>query len=278
MNRGILIFFLSCIILSNFISAQPPFQQTTDNGILLETPIFESFQEGKAIEFNIHAHNLSNGLLLTNSTTQCSLHLYNSSGEHRFSGEMSFEIPNLDFYSEIDGGNFTKGSYAVLFYCNASDIGGFLEYTFSITPSGEEASYNYLIASILLILSFIGFGFLIYKNKEKMDDEKYWSSMFKKYMNKNYLKLSAIIIWYNIKKNIFVIYYLIGLIDSIIIYDIARVYNLTSVEPIFNILLTLYFWGSLIVVIILFGNVQEWVKEWLESIQKINWGELTLIK
>lgn len=142
------------------------------------------------------------------------------------------------------------------------------------TIDGRTGSYSYLIAMFILILTFLGFGVLIYRDKQKMDDEKYWKKMTQRWMDKNYLRFSASVIWYNLKKNVYVLYYLIGLVIMISIYDITTSFNLVSVEPIFKILLTLYSWGAMFIAMILFGNVQEWIMDWKEQIEKINWGDL----
>ena len=96
--------------------------------------------------------------------------------------------------------------------------------------------------------------------------------MVTKWKDKNYLRFSGIAVWYNLRKNSYILQYLIGLVIMILIYDIIFAFNLRAVEPIFKVLLSLYTWGAAIVTLVLFGSVQEWIVGWKEDIENINWG------
>lgn len=246
MNKGIFLLFLSCIVLSNFISA------STSLG---------TFEQGEEIRVSFNCENATYFNLSSISYPNSSIAISNISMGYFVNGEynLTFNLSN-----EI-------GRYSVKVISDGCDK-TFNDY-FIISSNGEDQTYSYLIASVILILTFLSLGLLIYKDKEKMSDEKYWNSMVNKWMNKNYLRWSAVALWYNIKKNAYVLYYLLGFMIFIIVYDITEVFNLISVLPIFSILLSLYTWGSLLVVMVFFGQAQEWIKEWLEEVQNINWGE-----
>lgn len=162
-KRGIFVLFLLLLSI-NLVYAAPPFQQTTStNGIQIETPVIETHRLNSDYDFHIHAHNISNGLLLTNTTTSCIIHIYEGiSGEHIINRSMVFSEKNLvDFELDVSGSNFSEvGEYAVLFYCNVgSQIGGFFEYSFEVTrtggtiDSGESMRYIAFLVFVLVFLS-----------------------------------------------------------------------------------------------------------------------------
>lgn len=154
---------LLAIVLVATVSAQPPFQQTSGNtGIQIESPIIETHRANINFFFDLHAHNLSSGLLLMNDTTNCILHLYTPvDGSHIVKRNMSFDPDGTDFDLEILAGNFTPlGQYSVEFYCEVpGDIGGFLTYAFQITSDGQPfQQFPQQFFIIILSLAFIIVG------------------------------------------------------------------------------------------------------------------------
>jgi hypothetical protein len=170
-------------------------------------------------------------------------------------------------------------------FCNTTEVGDFIYNTFGdpngiitssaiqgkITSNGQDNNYNYLIASLILIFALCALGGLIYYDKKNLDDEKYWTSIVKKYQEKNYIKFSVTVLWYNMKKNVFALYYLIGFAVMVILQDITAAYNL-SILSLFQILLYIYAWCGAIVALAFIGNVQEWIRDWLLKLESINWG------
>ena len=163
---GIMMFL--CLI--SLVSAPPPVQETEviTKGLQLEAPIIEYIKVGESFDFHVHAHNVSTGMLVDNTTTECIIHLYSGeeNGEHIVEADMGFCPTNLvDFEYEVEGGNFTDpGEYAVLFYCEANDeVGGFIEYGFMVTPTGSEFTVGTAILySFVLLLLGVFLCFTIY--------------------------------------------------------------------------------------------------------------------
>lgn len=157
-------FLILTLTLITFVSAIPPVQTNTiiDKGITIEVPIVETLKQNTNYRFGIHAHNSTNGLVLDNNTIDfCSLHIYNSTGNHLVSENMTFELP-YDFELNVDGNNFSSaGMYAVLFYCEVTgEIGGFFEYGFEVTSTGTELNISRAIIFVAL-LGIMIFLFLI---------------------------------------------------------------------------------------------------------------------
>lgn len=275
MNKKLFIGFLLCMMFLSFVSSQTDRAYCIDNGIGILYKDQPTLKQDTNFTFSFHIYNSTNGQPLTNSSAFCAFHLYDSSGEHLIQeSNIQFGVNDYDFFQDALGSNFSNGEYSFVVACfdNApiSESGGCSDF-FNVTSNGEEQTYSYLIATVVLILTFLGIGILIHIDRAKMSDEKYWSSMFNKWANKNYLRFAAVALWYNLKKNCYVLYYLIGFMIMLMVYDISLFYNLVSVSPILSIMLSLYTWGSLFVVIVFFGSVQEWIKDWIDKLQKINW-------
>lgn len=243
MNYKMFVIFFSCMILLSFISAES----------------FGTFKQGEEIRISFNCNNATyfniSSITYPNSSVSVSdLPMsYFGNGEYNLTFSFTEDIGRYNVKAISDGCDETYYDY------------------FLISSNGEDPTYSYLIASIFLILTFIGFGLLIHRDREKMEEEKYWDKMVKRYMEKNYLRFSSAVLWYNLKKNYYVLYYLIGLVIMLMVNDISLVFNLTAIYPVFNILLVLYILGALPVVIVFFGQVQEWLKDWSDKLNKINW-------
>ena len=275
MNKKIFFIFAFLFIFSiTLVSAQPPFQQSTgtEQGLTLRFPPVSAIKIGRDVTSHMHVYNSTNDLILTNTTVTCFADLYNSTGNHLLRGQMSWDGIS-DFELLILGGNFTINErQSFIIWCNSSTAGGFVSGGFDVTSNGMEFDNNHLLTTIFLILVFIGFGFLIYKDKERIDDEKYFNRLVSKWKDKNYLKFSATALWYNMRKNSYLLQYLIGLVIMMMVYDLTLFYNLNSVSSVFSVLVSLYTWGSAIVTLVFLGNVQEGLIGWREDIENINWG------
>ena len=158
------IFLFSLLVLTPLISAPPPFQcGNPDIGLKIEAPAIEYIEWATDFKFRIHVYNVTDGLLMTNDTVACIIHVYDSHGNHLIETDMGFDSNGIDFKYDALGSNFTvNNQYAVLYYCYIDpdaqagiDRGGFLEYPFYVTPSGE-VQYSFFENPLLLILILIG--------------------------------------------------------------------------------------------------------------------------
>lgn len=163
----------------SLVSAVPPFTQVQNfpNGYIIEFPNFDYLNNGQDYNLHVHIFNSTNGYFLTNTSSSCYFHLYNSSGSHLLKAEMSFEPP-VDFSYNIGGGNFSEnGFYSFIIYCNDSVNGGYIQKTIQITSYGDEPtmaeaiSYGFfmLVCLAIFITSLIWFNSLTwghYTNSE----------------------------------------------------------------------------------------------------------------
>lgn len=180
--RKLFILLLS-ILLIGIVTAQPPFQQTTasDTVVIVESPVIEYIKLAQDFQFHAHAHSGTDGEILTNLTSNCTIHLYSpNNGEHLVEQLMDFDDNNFDFKLDVLGTNFTEiGQYSAYIYCdyNGTDLGGgFLQYPFYVNPLGEELTVaktiQYSVIFLFSILLFFGFLILgIYLPSENNRDK-----------------------------------------------------------------------------------------------------------
>jgi len=159
-------------------------------------------------------------------------------------------------------------------YSVCGDKGTFIceEIRFEVTPSGKELE----ISKSISYLSFILFLFILmgvfYVLHKTVDFKKWNNKIISRYENKNYIKLVFSSIGYNLMKNAFVIYYLIGLAVLVIITDFVYMANIVSITEIMPSVLAIYSVGIIIVGIYFFGYVQEWFINLLNQIKDMDWG------
>jgi hypothetical protein len=258
----------------NFISAIPP--QTninTNEGLEISYPKFDSILVGKDFNLSIHVFNISNGLIITNA--DCELEIYNQSGNHLIDNLNLTQISD-EYNVLLSGENLTnEGIYSYNIYCNTTSLGGFVDGNFQITTNGRESDSLQLYTRIFLLLFFMFTIFLIQWNKGRIDYDKWYNQIAEKYRTKNTFRWVLSALGYNLLKNSYVFSYLVGLLGMLVLTELILLFNITSVLLIMKIVLALYTWGALVVVMVFFSQVQEWIFEWKEDLEKIKWGELT---
>jgi hypothetical protein len=172
-------------------------------------------------------------------------------------------------------------------FCNTSQLGrydvsgmgdingvdtGFSVLWFEVTTDGNENNLQRGVISIALILFFILLGIGFYFIHSKVDLEKWNSSLLRRYENKNYIKLVLGSIAYNVLKCPFIIYYLIGFPIIVALTDLAYAYSLGNLLDVFEALIVVYAVGVIIVGLIFFSYVQEWLVDLLEKVRDMEWG------
>ncbi len=167
------IFLVMSLFLISSVSAQQPSDtQTNINiniGLQIEFTQVNFLKNGKSHLFNAHVFNISTGERVSNSTTDCTFHLFDNLGEHQIDQvPMTYSSEGLDWDYNVTGNNFTRnGDYSFLVVCNSSNIGGFLSKGIVITQTGEELliqeSILYIFLSIFVMFLFLLSLFLTFK-------------------------------------------------------------------------------------------------------------------
>lgn len=164
-----LLFLVLTVFLISLVTAQPPGQQSSiDRGLVLESAFFELHEQNKPLYVHTHVYNASNGIPHYSSVANgigCRYHAYsnNQNSEHIINnGTMS--AYGVGWNSTIPANYFNEtGKYSILIWCNNSLDGGFIEYSFNVTPNRSILDTpTSLIYIFILAILFIGLGFSIY--------------------------------------------------------------------------------------------------------------------
>lgn len=143
---------------------------------------------------------------------------------------------------------------------------------FEITPNGKVSNIQTALIQILIILFFIGLIYGVYFMNSKIDFEKWNASLFEKYAKRNLLKFVIGSMCYSVMKQSFLIYYLLGLPIMVSIADLTYTYNLTDLSAIISAITMIYAVGIIVVGLIFFGYVQEWLMDLFDKMHKQEWG------
>ncbi len=217
--------------------------------------------------------------------------LYQSCESCTFVNLTSVKIPGVQASDpmeiQIIGENMTNFGYDFTYqYCNTSRVGGYKynvcgdkggsitceNIDFRIGNELNELTTSDSLVRIFLVIFFITLLFIIHHKITKVDFKKWNDSIIKKYHNKNFVKMVLAALAYNLTKNSYVIYYLIGLPIVMIITNLIYVYNITGLIAFMNAFLFIYTIGILIVGIIFLSYVQEWSMDMIELVRDMDWG------
>lgn len=182
--------------------------------------------------------------------------------------------PMTNLYGDIWNYSFSQTSTLGFYYYNYCDENGAncIVNDFEVSPNGKPYDNPQLYSRIFLILLCLGLIFIIQNRTKKINYDSWYSKMTKKYQEKNTFRWVLSALGYNFLKNHYIFSYLAGLLGLLVLTELTTFYNITSVIEIMKIMLGLYTWGALVVVIVFFSQVQEWIVKWKDDIEKINWG------
>lgn len=158
MKGKLIVFLFVLILLSSFVAAVPPHQESSSvDGLMIEIPVAQYVEKGVNVKLHTHVFNAT-GVPVFNDTTSCNLHLYNKTGHHILEQNMSEDSNNLEWTLDINDVFNDTGSHSFLIWCNQSDVGGFARGGFEVTETGVEESISgggVLIGIILMGITII---------------------------------------------------------------------------------------------------------------------------
>ncbi len=159
MKKLMLIIMLVVLSISCYAS-NPDFQQES-NGININYKNQIFIKQNQNYGFHVHAFNDSvGGGILTNTTTSCTIHLYNQSGNHIIQNSGTMSYSNADFSINILGDNFsTTGHYVWTVGCSNNDGWGYVSGYLKVTPDGLDDTPDTVSAlGVLFFMLFIIIG------------------------------------------------------------------------------------------------------------------------
>ena len=155
---SLLIVLAFVIVVVPRVSAVPPVTTTQQftTGYIIEHQPQDYLKLSRDYTINFFVRNISNGKLVDDTTTNCSLYLSNDQGVLL----LNVDVPYLpeDYWSyTIDGGNFSEvGIYPHGIACDGVTLGGSDVHAWEITSTGEsfDITESIFYSAILAVLSF----------------------------------------------------------------------------------------------------------------------------
>lgn len=174
------IFFLLLLALALVIpvSAVKPISQVTTayEGFQISYPDFNIGKVSTPIEIDLHVYSLSTGLVVNNNVN-CTLHLYNSTGNHIFAKSTTTTSHEFDYEILINESILTvPGEYGFQAYCRNSTRGGFVRQTFIVSNDGRSTNNNYFSFSMIIAIAI--FSFICLYIGKNVDEEHILLKLF----------------------------------------------------------------------------------------------------
>ncbi len=185
--------------------------------------------------------------------------------------EMQQEGINFN-YTLADSSQLGVISYGTIGDKNGASPPNYEDLCIEITASGEILETSKALIDIALLLFFIGLLVGFYHVREKVNFEKWHNGILNRYEDKNYVKMVLSGITFNLMKNSFIIYYLIGFLIMSTVTSLAWSYNIIALIDIMKVLMYIYGWSFLLVGVVFLSYVQEWTMDLIEQITKMDWG------
>lgn len=151
------------------VYSAPPFTETsTSQKMELAISAFSYFDIEQDFKMHVHVYG-ETGKQITPSQANCSMHVYNISGNHILQTNMTADSNGLEFTSTIGKGNFTyEGEYRAIIWCSNSTDGGFKSETGIGNRGGKEKNPTMYM---VIIIAILGIAFLMLKLHEMIDNE-----------------------------------------------------------------------------------------------------------
>lgn len=143
---------------------------------------------------------------------------------------------------------------------------------FLISSSGSLVSGDKISAYIVLLFFLIAFIGGFYYVTKQINFDKWYNSILRKYEDRNHIKVILSSMGYNLMKNRFIWYYLFGLPVILLITDITYTFEVTSMIYLMKIILSIYYYGFILVGVFFFGYLQEWISNLMDEIKSIDMG------
>lgn len=141
-----------------------------------------------------------------------------------------------------------------------------------VTPNGKVYdtgdSLIRIFVAIFLILMMVG----LHRISKGINYDQWYEKIKEKYITRNFVKWSLAAIGFNIMKNSFIIYFMLGLPIMLILQDLVFIYNITSIALYIKSLLLFYIVLIIVLGIVFLSYVQEWFMDFITMIEDIDWG------
>jgi len=168
--------------------------------------------------------------------------------------------------------SFTPEIVGIYYFvtCGDSTIAVCDKDSFICTYNGEVNNDVAIYIFFLLFMCMLIFGY--YRISSKVDYEKWYANILRKYEDKNFIKSNLSFVWYSLAKDSFLIYYSLVFIVVLLLSDMAFTFNVIALIPIMEKIVMLYSLGIIAVAFMFIGKGQEMIMKLIDDINNANWG------
>lgn len=154
-NKRYILMMCIVLLLCSFISSAQ--LQTLDTGYVIETTPQNYLEQNQNYTVIFFVRNITNGVLIDNSSTNCTFYLSNSLGNILIANE-DVTYSNGYWHYLILSGNFSDvGTYSYGIGCEGIGLAGAYAETWDVTPNGIELTIGRAVIDIGLLLIFVIF-------------------------------------------------------------------------------------------------------------------------
>ena len=140
------------------------------------------------------------------------------------------------------------------------------------TPDGKLYSTGDNLIFMFLILFFASLPLVVYMSTKDIDFDSWHKKISDKYDGKNDVKIILSSMAMIFIKDAFLIYYLLGWPILILVREMITRFNITYVAGIFDAMGIIYTAGLLIVIMLFWGRLQEFIMEIFDEKNLKEWG------
>ena len=141
-----------------------------------------------------------------------------------------------------------------------------------VTADGKTYDTGDSLIRMFVALFFILMMVGLHRASKNINYDTWYENIKEKYITRNFVKWSLAAIGFNIMKNSFIIYFILGLPIMLILVDLVFIYNITSIATYIQVLLYIYIVLVTVLGVVFLSYVQEWFMDFIKMIEDIDWG------
>lgn len=185
-------------------------------------------------------------------------------------------VVNKNMTNQLSFHNYTInltaiGNYGVSGFCADGIWTKQIDFTFGVNYLGEEPPIGFDGRFILLLCFILLAGGLAYLQKE-INFNKWYQEILNKYENRNFFRTFISKLGFFFMNNPFSLFYMIGLMIVLLMYDITRIYVLESAYQVMQIIVMIYLFGMFFLFMEILGDIHELFSKMAEDIKGMSWG------
>ena len=141
-----------------------------------------------------------------------------------------------------------------------------------VTPNGKTYDTGDSLIRIFVAIFFILMMVGLHRISKGINYDQWYENIKERYITRNFVKWSLAAMSFNIMKNLFIIYFMLGLPIMLILVDLVFIYNITSIATYMKVLLYIYIALVSVLGVVFLSYVQEWFMDFIKMIEDIDWG------